>query len=175
MRIGKLLILATVIVLTGSTLKAQTLKFGHIDVEALVLEMPEYKTIQTTLDSETSKLESQFTSMREELSKLEADYQKNGAALSATAKEAKEKELVDMQEKVQAFYVNSQKSLQQKNQELQAPVWDKINKAIEAVGLENGFLYIFEVKSGLTLYHSNQSIDVISLVKAKLGINNVSK
>lgn len=170
MRIGKLLFLAMVMVMSGSVLKAQTLKFGHIDVEAVVAEMPEYKNIQTVLDAETTKLESQFTTMREELGKLEADYQQKAAKLNPGEREAKERELTEMQQKVQAFFQNAQQSLQQKNQEMQMPVWDKLNKAIDAVGEEGGFMYIFEVKSGLTLYHSKQSVDITSLVKTKLGI-----
>ncbi len=170
MRIEKLVFLAIALFLNGSAVFAQSLKFGHIDIEAVVMEMPEYKNIQTVLDAETSKLESQFTTMREELVKLEKDYQQKASKLSKAEREAKENELQTMQEKVQAFFENAQKTLQQKNQEMQAPVWDKLNKAIDAVGTEGGFIYIFEVKSGLTLYYSSKSIDISSLVKAKLGI-----
>lgn len=170
MRLGKLFIMAMAIVLTGSALKAQTLKFGHIDIEAVVMDMPEYKNIQTVLDAEAAKLENQFTTMREELGKLEKDYQQKAASFTPQQKEAKEKELMEMQQKVQAFFQNAQQSLQQKSQEMQVPVWDKVNKAIDAVGEEGGFMYIFEVKSGFTLYHSIQSVDITPLVKTKLGI-----
>jgi outer membrane protein len=171
MRLNKLLILGMVLMLSGAGLSAQSPKFGHIDVESVLLEMPEYKNIQTVLEAETGKLEEQFTTMREELGKLETDYQQNGAALTDAERQTKESELMTMQQKVQAFYTNAQQSLQQKNQELQMPVWDKLIKAIETVGSEGGFLYIFEVKSGLTLYQSAQSVDIAPLVKAKLGIN----
>lgn len=171
MKINKLLILGLVLMLSGTGLVAQTPKFGHIDVESVLLEMPEYKNIQTVLDEETGKLEAQFTTMREELGKLEADYQQKAATLTDAERQSKESELMTMQQKVQAFYTNAQQTLQQKNQELQMPVWDKLIKAIETVGSEGGFLYIFEVKSGLTLYQSSQSVDIAPLVKTKLGIN----
>jgi outer membrane protein len=170
MRIEKLLFLAAALLLTGTAINAQALKFGHVSLESIALEMPEYKQIQTTLDAETSKLENQFTTMREELGKIEADYQQKAATLTPVEREAKEKELMEMQGKVQAFFENAQQTLQQKNQELQLPVLEKLNNAVDAVGAEGGFMYIFEVKSGLTLYHSSQSIDITPLVKAKLGI-----
>ena len=170
MRIEKLLFLAVALLVFGSALNAQTLKFGHVSLESIAAEMPEYKQIQTILDAETSKLENQFTTMREELTKIESDYQQKAATLTPAERQAKETELMEMQGKVQAFFENAQQTLQQKNQELQLPVMDKLNKAIDAVGAEGGFLYIFEIKAGLALYHSSQSIDVTSLVKAKLGI-----
>ena len=170
MRIRKLVFLAIAMALTGSALKAQTLKFGHIDVEAILTEMPEYKNIQTVLEAETTKLEGQFTTMKEELGKLETDYQQKASTLSAEERAAKEKELTEMQQKVQAFFQNAQKSLQEKNQEMQTPVWEKLNNAIDEVGVEEGFIYIFEVKSGLTLYYSTKSIDIAQMVKTKLGI-----
>jgi len=170
MRIEKLLFFAVALLFIGTALIAQTPKFGHVNLESIAIEMADYKQIQTILDAETSKLENQFTTMREELSKIESDYKQKAATLTPTEREAKEKEMMEMQGKVQAFFENAQQTLQQKNQELQLPVLDKLNKAIDAVGAEGGFLYIFEIKAGLTLYHSSQSIDVTSLVKAKLGI-----
>jgi outer membrane protein len=170
MRVVKLLFLAIFMVLAASALQAQAPKFGHVSMEAVALEMPEYKQIQTVLDAETSRLESQFTTMKEELGRLEQEYQQKAATLTQEERKAKETELMEMQGKVQAFFENAQKTLQQKNQEMQVPVLDKLKKAIDAVGVEGGFLYIFEVKSGLTLYHSSQSVDITPLVKAKLGI-----
>ena len=50
-----------------------------------------------------------------------------------------------------------------------AKTLDKINKAIEAVGKENGFIYIFDTASQVILYNSDQSTDAEALVKAKLA------
>ena len=53
---------------------------------------------------------------------------------------------------------------------LQIPVLEKLKRTIEEVGAEQGYLYIFEVNSGLTLFHSSKSEDVTPMVKTKLGI-----
>jgi outer membrane protein len=159
-------------VLPLATLSAQAPKFGHIDINQLFMVMPEYNTIQKTLDSETAKLESQFTDMREELQKLESDYAQNAASLSQQQRQAKEAEYMTMLEKVQAFFTESQQKLQQRQQELQQPVIEKLHKAVDDVGAEEGFLYIFQVTQevSFTLYRSAQSIDVTPLVKKKLSI-----
>jgi outer membrane protein len=168
----KILLLLWVVAFFGFNLSAQTLKFGHVDLNEVFTEMPEFNNIQKTLDDETSKLEMQFTVMREELQKLESEYAKNREKLTAQQRQEKEKEYTEMAEKVQAFFTNAQQSLKQKQQELQTPVLDKLLKAVQAVGDEEGFLYIFQINSEreLTLYRSQKSVDVTPLVKKKLGV-----
>jgi outer membrane protein len=160
------------IAFSGYNLSAQTLKFGHVDLNQVFTAMPEFNNIQKTLEDETSKLEMQFTVMREELQKLEDDYTRNLANLTPQQRQAKETEYTEMAEKVQNFYISAQQTLQQKQYELQMPVLEKLLKAVETVGEEEGFLYIFQVNAEreLTLYRSTKSIDVTPLVKKKLGV-----
>ena len=63
--------------------------------------------------------------------------------------------------------------MQQKQGELLKPVFEKAEKAIEEVAKEKGLIYVFDsgVGNRTILYKSNQSIDLLPLVKAKLGIN----
>jgi outer membrane protein len=60
------------------------------------------------------------------------------------------------------------KQLEDKRQSLLTPIYDKINQAIADVAEENGFQFIFE--QGVLLY-AEDSANVTSLVKAKLGVN----
>ncbi|MFV0397737.1 MAG: OmpH family outer membrane protein, partial [Bacteroidales bacterium] len=57
------------------------------------------------------------------------------------------------------------------SQELQAPIAEKMRKAIQEVGEENGLIYIYDASNPAFLYISSKSIDVMSMVKKKLGIN----
>jgi outer membrane protein len=49
-----------------------------------------------------------------------------------------------------------------------APIMDKLQNAIKAVGAEGGFVFIYDSTS--MLYNGNGVQDVSPLVKAKLGI-----
>ena len=48
------------------------------------------------------------------------------------------------------------------------PMIERAREAIQAVGAEEGFTYIFDTSSGATVYEGGE--DVISMVKAKLGL-----
>ncbi len=172
MRLIKQLIIG--LALIGSTVvSAQSnLKFGHVNTQAILTVMPELKTIDEQLKSEYSVLEGQLTDMQEALKSLQTEYitKMQAGTISAEERSGMETQLQEGNLKVQNFYQTSQQTLQKKEQELKKPVFDKVTNAIQEVGDENGFLYIFEEVGGLTVYKSEKSVDVSDLVKAKLGI-----
>ena len=61
-----------------------------------------------------------------------------------------------------------QNDLAQMEQQLLAPMIERVRDAIEAVGKEQGFTYIFDTSTGVTLYNGGE--DVTDLVKTKLGM-----
>ncbi|MCA1745690.1 MAG: OmpH family outer membrane protein [Bacteroidales bacterium] len=170
MQIRTLILSALLTLLLTTASSAQDLKFGHVNVADIVLLMPEYKNISTVMEAETKTLEAQLASMREELQKIEIEYENSYETYTPEQREAKEGEYAAMQQRVQEFYAGAQQSLQTKQQELQVPVLDKLRDAIEVVGEEKGFLYVFEINSGLTLFQSDKSEDITPFVKAKLGL-----
>ncbi len=166
----KLTFLAIIVSLFTSSIFCQELKFGHISIADVVLLMPEYKNIETVITQETEKLEKQLNTLQKAVEKIEIDYENNYDKYTPEQRNAKEEEYGEMQQRIQDFYQNAQASLQEKQQELQMPVLQKLRNAIEKVGDDNDFLYIFEVESGLTLFQSERSVDVAPLVKKELNL-----
>jgi outer membrane protein len=62
--------------------------------------------------------------------------------------------------------------MQQKQADLFKPIFAKAEKGIEEVAKEKGLIYVFDVSEGgsVVLYKSNESMDLLPLVKTKLGI-----
>jgi len=76
---------------------------------------------------------------------------------------------------MQARFEQIQQSSGQEYQQLQsllfAPVLKKANEAIQKIGKEQGFTYIFDVSSGtLPFINVDQSVDVMPIAKKELGI-----
>jgi outer membrane protein len=112
--------------------------------------------------------------MQVELNNKYNDYQNNMGLPMADPKkwsdivrEDKEKEMNDLNQRIQDFQQTAGQGLQKKQQELLQPILEKIQNAIKEVAKENKFTYIFEVQS--LLYHSEESIDITSMVKTKLA------
>jgi len=152
------------------TFAQQTMKFGHVNSAELMSAMPDLKAVETQLETEFKAKENQLTAIQEELKSKQTEYQQNAQAMTPEQRAAKEQELGELGQKAQNYYLLAQQQLKAKENELKAPIIQKLKAAIQEVGDEEGFLYIFELSSGMPLYHSEKSVDVAPLVKAKLGI-----
>ncbi|MCK4751591.1 MAG: OmpH family outer membrane protein, partial [Bacteroidales bacterium] len=82
----------------------------------------------------------------------------------------KEADIQEMQQRIGNFEQMAQQDLQTQQNEMMRPILEKANTAIKDVAQENGFIYIFDVGSGNPVYWSEKSIDVLPLVRTKLGI-----
>lgn len=146
------------------------LKFGHINTQELMNLMPETDSAKMKLQRETKHLEEELDQMQVELNKKYNDYLANRESLSKLVRDTKEAELQEMQQRLQNFQMSAENELQNLRTELFKPIYDKVNKAIEKVGKANNFTYIFDSSVGAVLYYSEQSIDIMPLLKKELGL-----
>ena len=160
-----------VIALAGQSAMAQNFKFGHINSDELIQTMPEYDSATVKLDKFRKELVNALELMSVDLNTKNDTYQKESKLLSDIVKQTKEQELIDMNKRIQDFQTNAQTQLQTKQTEVFQPIYAKVDKAIKDVGKENGFLYVFDVAKGALLYFDEaKSINVLPLVKTKLGL-----
>ena len=151
-----------------STLFAQD-KFGHIHSEQLLMVMPETADADKAIQEYNQLLESQVQAMYGEYQTKAGEFQANEALMTDIVKEAKIKEIQDLEMRIQQFQQSSQESIQQKRNEVLAPLLEKAQNAINEVAEENNYTYIFDISLGSIVY-GKESKDIMPLVKAKLGI-----
>lgn len=144
-------------------------KFGYIDSQELLLLMPERKTAETEVQNFAKSLESQLGSMTAEYQESVQEYQANEANYTDLVKQDKVAEITGLEQRIQAFQQNAQKSLQEKEQELLAPILSKAKNAIDEVAQEGGFTYIFDKSQGSILY-AKESQNILDLVRKKLNL-----
>jgi len=89
--------------------------------------------------------------------------------MSSIIKQTKEKEILDLQRRIQEFQQTAQEDLQNKENELTAPIIEKARNAVRDVAKENGYTFIFNSTEGLLLY-TEPADDIMALVKKKLGL-----
>ncbi len=147
---------------------ASAQKFGHVNTQELFSQMPELKAVQARMDSIQSDYENQFVVMREEFNKKVADYQQAEPTLTESMKQFRQQELTELQQRIEVFAQTVQQDLQKKQQELVAPIQERMVKTIKAVGEEQGMTYVFDTVA--LIYISPDAIDLNPAVKAKLGI-----
>jgi len=167
----KVLIAALIIALPSLSFAQKSLKFGHINQQEILQAMPERDSAEVKMQKFQKELQDTYEGIQVEFN---AKYQKfltEEKTLTDLVKKTRTEEIQQYQDRLKQFGENAQQEMQKKSAELMQPITEKIKKAISDVGKENGFIYIFEMAPGTSiLYNSPESIDITSLVKAKLGI-----
>lgn len=161
-----------VIVIAGIALQSSAQKsqrLGHIDFAQLYSLMPGQDSIKKEYEAFSVQLQSQFQAMQTEYENKLTDYQNNQATMSSIIKQTKEREIIDLQRRIQEFQQTAQEELQNKETELTAPIIEKARNAVKEVAKENGYTFIFNSTEGLLLY-TESADDIMALVKKKLGL-----
>lgn len=143
-------------------------KFGHVNTQELFAQMPEVNQVKLKMDTIQSQYENQLASMNEEIQRKYQDYQQNEATMPEAIKQMRQQELQEMQGRLQTFYQTAEQDIQRKQQELLAPVHEKMTKAIKIVGEREGYTYIFD--SAAMVHIGNDATDVTPAIKKELGI-----
>ena len=163
----KHILLLAFVALLGMT-DAVAQKFGHLDAQDILLTLPERAEAQSSIEAAAAEYETEVSRMQTELETKFADYQAKAATWPDAIRQQKERELQQLDAGLQEFGMTIQNDLAQMEQQLLAPMIERVRDAIEAVGKEQGFTYIFDTSTGVTLYNGGE--DVSDLVKTKLGM-----
>ena len=162
------LTLAVVCVMFSTSLFAQ--KIGRISSQEVVVNMAEYKEAQTQLEALAKDLQAQMETIQVEMNTKIQEYQKGAETMTDAVRQLKEKELNDLNTRLQEFNQVAQQELQKKEQELMEPIIKKANEAIAEVSKAGGYTVIFE--TGQMIYFDEAQVkDITPEVKAKLGAN----
>jgi len=167
----RFLAIAVVVVFAASAGYSQNVKFGHVNGNELIQAMPEFDSARVKLENFRQELENALEIMTVQLNNMNDAYTKDNKNWTDIVKQTKEQEIIDLNKRMQDFQANAQEQLQNKQVELFQPIQLKVDKAIKEVGKENGFIYVFDIGTGVLLYFDEtKSTNVMPLCKAKLGI-----
>ena len=167
-KLTKVLVLLVLALGIGFGANAQGMKIGYVDSQAIIDMMPESAKIQQDMQAYYSELQAELQAMATEYQTKMRDYEANSATMSNILRQSKEKEIVDLQGRIQDFQANAESDFAAKQDELSNPMLDKIKKAIDDVVKAKGLAYVFEKTVILSI--GDSAIDVTPDVKAKLGL-----
>ena len=171
MKNGLKLVLVAFLTIVGSAAMAQQVKLGYINSQELFQAMPERDSAFTKLNAYAAELEGQLEMIQVELNNKLQDYQKNAATFTDAIRTMKEKELQDLNARLQQSNQIAQEDLENQQAVLLGPVFEKMNAAIEKTAQANSITAVFDVAAGAMIYHDkNAMVDMLPLVKRELGI-----
>ena len=152
---------------------AQNLKFGHINAQEIITVMPEFTKAQNDIQTLEKQLTAELQRTQEEFNKKYQEFQQAIAkdSLPPNIAERRQKELQDMMQRQEQFQQDAQQQMQKAQNDAMAPIYQKLDNAIKAVGAAEGVIYILDLaRTSIPYVNESQSINLTNKVKANLGI-----
>lgn len=162
----KIIVLALFSILLVSV-NAQTQRFGYLNTQELITQMPDYAEAQKKHEKFQSEQQQKYQGLIATYQTKEAEYTNGLATLTQTEKSMLEIELQSLGGQIQEYEQALPQIIQNHQNELLGQIIVKIQDAAKAVGEEKGFIYIFD--SSILLYQGGGE-DVSTYVKNKLGV-----
>ncbi|MFN5421765.1 MAG: OmpH family outer membrane protein [bacterium] len=140
-------------------------KTGVISIEEVIQLMPEYKKAAAEMSQFDSALQINYSETLKELNRQDSIFKADSSKMSAAIKTASREKQRKLFTELQSFEQGYQQQMQQKQEELMAPVAQKANQIIAEVAKANGFTHVFR-KEALVI--SPDADDLLPLVKKKI-------
>ena len=161
------LTLAVVCVMFSTSLFAQ--KIGYVNTDEIITNMKETQDAYTQLEAYAKDLQAQMETIQVEFNNKLQEYQNATETMTDAVRQLKEKELTDLNTRIQELQQVAQQDLQKKENELLAPIYEKVKNTIDEVAKAGGYTIILP-GNALIYVDTAQVKDIASDVKAKLGI-----
>ena len=160
----KTLLLAAVLFLGVNQVNAQS-KIAHVNVEELMTKMPAVLDATKQLEKISQTYEADYTTMRNEYQARLQKYSAEAEKTSELINKERQKEVDDMEKRMQEWGQTAQTELQKKRGDLMKPIQEKIKASIEKVGRAKGFQYVADSAS----FIYSDGTDLTADVKKDLG------
>jgi len=146
---------------------------GYVNTETILAKVPEYVQAQQQLERLKTQYELQFKNEMKIIENLYTRYQSQKSILSEIERQAKENEIItkerEMKEKQQEIF-GQEGVMAAKSKELMEPIMDIVQKAVDQVAKENGYLLVLDLASLQGVIYKDAKVDLTSLVISRLGL-----
>ena len=146
MRIAILFVLASV------AWRVSAEQYGIVDMQRVILSVAEGKAERAKLEKEIKSKEKELLAAKEELEKLNKDWQSQAPLLSEKAKLAKQKtfqeKLISLRNAEMEFHA----SIKRKEQNATQHIADKVAVLVDEIATKENFIMVFESSTSGLLY-----------------------
>ena len=152
-----------------ATLSASAQQMGRVNFNELVMLMPEMDAARATLTASQKEAEETYAAMVEEYQGKATQFQQKQASWTAAIRESKERELYDIQNRIQEFQNNISQELQLQQNQLMAPINEKASKAVQDIAKAKKLLVVFDESQAL-YFDESAVVDITPDARKALGI-----
>lgn len=158
----------TALTASTATVSAAETKIGFIDPRKAIFASAEGKAAEKSFNALLEKKQSEVRPQRDELQKLEEDFEKQKYVLSESALQERSLDLARKRRDYERNLKEVEEDMQIEQIKLLQPVQKRIKEAVAEVGKEKGISLIIDKSMAGVLYF-DESLDLTDLVIEKLN------
>lgn len=122
------------------------LRIGFVNSRAILQQTPGYAAAESSFAKEVQGFREEIEKLRQQLDSAVRAFDQQSIALSATARQQKQRELQGMQDRVEQRASELQTRAQQRERELLQPIQTRVNSVIQGIRAEGNYAVIFDVE-----------------------------
>ena len=165
----KRIIIIAAMAIVSLAASAQDLKFGYVNYTELVQLMPAMDSVRVQLEAQEKETYETLGAMYEEYQTKAEQFQQKQATWTPAIRDSKMKELQEIEARFQENQQIFQQELQQMQQMLQAPVYERAQNAVKELAQAKGLAFVFE-ESQMLYIDPAQGINLTPEARVVLGI-----
>ncbi len=146
-----------------------SLKIGFISSRQILQQTPGYAAAESTFNKEVQGFRDEVQKLQQQLDSAVRVFDQQSIALSPAAKQQKQKDLQQLQQKFEQRSNDLQSRAQQREQELLQPIQSRVNAVIQGLRAEGNYALIFDADApNSNIVAADPALDITSKVLERL-------
>ncbi len=149
--------------LVASTVSAEELKFGYVDVEQVFKKTAEGRAAvdkwKKYREEKETEAQDRLLPMKQKLEQKVAEFQKQMETMKPEAREKRQEALQKKYQDLMKAAKEYESGAQKKYEEIMGPIQKKLEEVVYDMGIKGRYTMIFRKADGLVLY-STSKIDI---------------
>jgi Skp family chaperone for outer membrane proteins len=163
----KKVVLFAVLILSLNITAQKAQRFGYIDMEYILENIPEYNEAQSTINTKALSWQKNIEEKQQEIEDLKASLRNEKVLLTPDLIEERSEDIeikeLDLK-KLQASYFGPDGDLFFLRKQLVNPIQDLVFNAVQDIATKRGYDFVFDNSADLIMLYSNKQFDISDLV-----------
>lgn len=162
------IIFTLLIVFVGNINAQESYKIATIDSKELLEFVPGKKEASQLIEDLNQKYKKELALMQNDYNSKYTDFLANQNNLAESIKLRRMQELYELEQNINKFIRIAQDDIDSQEKQLIEPLRQKLDNTINEIGIEQGYICIYDLANPAIAFISPQAIDANPFVKSKL-------
>ncbi len=162
------------LLITTITVAQKSQRIAYIDMEYILVNIPEYLLAQNSLDAKVEKWKTKLDKEARAIEVLKTDLTNEKAILTKDLVDEREEDITIKQEslrRLESLYFGPKGDMYNLRKQLIKPVQDQVYNAVQTIASRKKYDFVFDKSSDLVMLYSNKKHDISDLIVKMININ----